>query len=68
VKLHAFLTSTLSGKELLVSYSSHITPVERVMDSHWIGGWVDSGLSGEGNNLYGCQELELNPSHLELLR
>jgi hypothetical protein len=42
VPIHIFLTSALDGDEWSASRPSRFTPRERVPDTHWIGGWVDT--------------------------
>jgi hypothetical protein len=46
VQIHIFLISALAGGEWSASRPGRITPGERDLCTHWIGGWVDprSGL------------------------
>jgi hypothetical protein len=39
--IHIFLTSALAGGEWSGSSPSRFTSGERVLGTHWIGGWVD---------------------------
>jgi hypothetical protein len=41
VYIHIFVTSALVGGELSDSRRGRFTPGERVLGTHWIGGWVD---------------------------
>jgi hypothetical protein len=40
VQSHVFLTSALVGGEWSASRPGHFFPGERVVDSHWTGGWL----------------------------
>jgi hypothetical protein len=42
---HAFLTSALDGDEWSSSRPGHLNHRERAPGTHWIGGWVASGVS-----------------------
>jgi hypothetical protein len=39
--LHAFLTSALEGDDWSVLLCGRFIPVERTLDTDWIGGWKD---------------------------
>jgi hypothetical protein len=40
VKLHAFFTSEINGREWSASLPGHFNLRERATGTHWIGGWV----------------------------
>jgi hypothetical protein len=41
VRFHTHLTSALEGDELSASCHCKFIPGEKVLDVHWIRGWVD---------------------------
>lgn len=43
-----FLTSVIDRSEWSASYSGHFTTMKKAPGIHWIGGWVDQGLSDCG--------------------